>query len=345
MVLGRVYIVVAVNTATIANTVMLINTLMSVANKYKWRLIMRKIANKPLSSFSFTNLKKTLVVSAILLALVNLIGCYQPSHENQQITINVAPFYKDTPITCDGVFYHNGEKWQINTLSFFVSKPLMTQRNTQHNTKRNTQQNLAFAETEWQTNDVALIWFANSCDPHTTNNTTLMLKVSPTHELNAHYKTGDKTKPITTLEFSMGVPFAQNHANPLLQASPLNIPEMFWSWRNGYKFMRFDASATESSNNWSLHLGSLGCQSTSSLRAPAKPCAMPNLFKYQVNLPDIISQDKNILSIKIDIALLVNNMELKQGNSCMFDYNQQNQCQAILNNLEQNPLFSIMSQP
>ena len=45
---------------------------------------------------------------------------------------------------------------------------------------------------------------------------------------------------LMSLSFNIGVPFAINHQNPLLQESPLNDSSMFWAWRNGYKFVRWD---------------------------------------------------------------------------------------------------------
>ncbi|WP_339066633.1 MbnP family copper-binding protein [Teredinibacter turnerae] len=83
------------------------------------------------------------------------------------------------------------------------------------------------------------------------------------------------------LRFTVGVPEALNHANPLTAAFPLNDSGMFWSWQQGYKFLRIDAAG---SNKWALHVGSTGCQSPSAIRPPASPCAQSN--RVTITLPD-----------------------------------------------------------
>ncbi len=83
------------------------------------------------------------------------------------------------------------------------------------------------------------------------------------------------------LRFTVGVPEALNHANPLTAAFPLNDSGMFWSWQQGYKFLRIDATG---SNKWALHVGSTGCQSPSAIRPPASPCTQSN--RVTITLPD-----------------------------------------------------------
>jgi uncharacterized repeat protein (TIGR04052 family) len=62
------------------------------------------------------------------------------------------------------------------------------------------------------------------------------------------------------LSFSLGVPPALNHANPLTAASPLNSSVMHWHWRSGYKFLR--AGIQTSDDGFWMHLGSSGCKGT-----------------------------------------------------------------------------------
>lgn len=48
------------------------------------------------------------------------------------------------------------------------------------------------------------------------------------------------------LQFTLGLPFALNHADSTLAASPLNLTSLWWNWRAGYKFARIDlASMTQ----------------------------------------------------------------------------------------------------
>jgi uncharacterized repeat protein (TIGR04052 family) len=103
----------------------------------------------------------------------------------------------------------------------------------------------------------------------------------------------------TGLAFDIGVPFAQNHGDPTLAASPLNLTAMFWTWAAGYKFIKIDlatsgqplpapmkaamdgaadhsATMKDGPKGWALHLGSTGCASDSKTTAPAADCANPN---------------------------------------------------------------------
>ncbi len=79
------------------------------------------------------------------------------------------------------------------------------------------------------------------------------------------------------IRFTVGVPFALNHANPLTAAAPLDRGPLFWTWQSGYKFLRADFDHS------SFHLGSTGCSSASALRPPAQPCAQPNRMRVQLN--------------------------------------------------------------
>jgi uncharacterized repeat protein (TIGR04052 family) len=96
----------------------------------------------------------------------------------------------------------------------------------------------------------------------------------------------------TGLVFTIGVPFAQNHGDPTLLPSPLNITAMFWNWQNGYKFARIDLVPTAMmgmtaeagaeaggghgmAKGWFLHLGSTMCDAASKTEAPTA-CANEN---------------------------------------------------------------------
>lgn len=96
----------------------------------------------------------------------------------------------------------------------------------------------------------------------------------------------------TGLVFTIGVPFAQNHGDPTLLPSPLNITAMFWNWQNGYKFVRIDLLPTAMmgmtaeagaeaggghgmAKGWFLHLGSTMCDAASKTEAPTA-CANEN---------------------------------------------------------------------
>jgi uncharacterized repeat protein (TIGR04052 family) len=108
----------------------------------------------------------------------------------------------------------------------------------------------------WQSADVALLDLAGGAG--TQRNTSIRGRL--------------KAGTYTGIRFTVGVPFALNHANPLTAAAPLDRGEMFWTWQSGYKFLRAD----------SFHLGSTGCSSSSALRPPQAPCAQPNRMRVEL---------------------------------------------------------------
>lgn len=80
------------------------------------------------------------------------------------------------------------------------------------------------------------------------------------------------------LHFTLGVPFASNHQDPLLAPPPLDDTTMHWHWRSGYKFFR--AGFDDAESRLSVHLGSAGC--TGSVQA-IENCTYPN--RVSVDLP------------------------------------------------------------
>lgn len=110
------------------------------------------------------------------------------------------------------------------------------------------------------------------------------------------------------LEFEIGVPFEQNHLDPALSPSPLNVTGMFWNWRGGYKFVKIEFApegGTADTNAWTLHLGSTGCESSDKTVAPTAACANPNVM--QISLPDF---DLASGSVVIDPAPVVAGADL-----------------------------------
>ena len=158
----------------------------------------------------------------------------------------------------------------------------------------------------WQTGDVALLDFENGagrCDNGTPETNALVRGTVPEGEY-------------AGVAFDLGVPFDDNHGDPTLQDSPLNLTAMFWNRQGGYRFLKLDTvpamavPATTVSGHgadpaptargdakapghggsghrgghggpvgaWMLHVGSSGCASASRTSAPtsAVDCAAPN---------------------------------------------------------------------
>jgi len=136
----------------------------------------------------------------------------------------------------------------------------------------------------WQYQSVALLDFENRSGPCLTGTTDLNDKVVGTVP-KGDYK---------GLRFTLGVPFALNHADASIAPSPLNLTSLFWNWQGGYKFARIDLSTTgapqtlaagdvvksgdrEASKKlgFAIHLGSTMCAAGSTTEKPTE-CKNPN---------------------------------------------------------------------
>lgn len=135
------------------------------------------------------------------------------------------------------------------------------------------------------------------------------------------------TSKVSALRFTLGVPFESNHLNPITQESPLNLPSMFWVWQNGHKFMRAELSSQN--DQWLFHLGSTGCKAASAMRAPKSACRYPNTFNVEI---PINKNDGNQLTLNLNLAQLLNNVELTQTSSCQSERDAAS-CQQLFNNL------------
>lgn len=123
-----------------------------------------------------------------------------------------------------------------------------------------------------ETDNVALLGFVAGCDGGD--------EPATNFEVSGQAPEGRYTK----LCFSLGVPFALNHSDVSAPTtpSPLNLPAMYWHWKGGHKFARFDGLADPqgANNRFNLHLGSTGCDSPSVISPPGEACAAPNTPTY-----------------------------------------------------------------
>lgn len=78
-----------------------------------------------------------------------------------------------------------------------------------------------------------------------------------------------------TLEFTLGVPFAENHQDATAAAAPLNSSALFWNWQGGYRFLRADGTTTGLPAGHNVHLGSTGCMPGSTPNSVSS-CTAPN---------------------------------------------------------------------
>lgn len=190
-------------------------------------------------------------------------------------------------------------------LSFYLSDPhLVTGQAREISIQLDTKHS-------WQSERTVLIALAEACSPSqgADGNTRLKGTVPPG---NYQY-----------LEFSLGVPFELNHMNPLEAEPPLDVSSMFWVWQTGYKFLRYDIEG-----QWSFHLGSTGCHSVSAVRAPAEPCAQPNLARIRIPLKDSLQA-----RALVDLNALLAGIDTHTADNCVEAYGQDPLCRSLVERL------------
>lgn len=161
----------------------------------------------------------------------------------------------------------------------------------------------------WQVDDIALLDFENgsgSCTNGTADTNFTLRGTIPEGDYDG-------------IQFTVGVPFDWNHSDPTVAPSPLNLTAMFWNWRAGYKFLKFETSPIASSamkngpeqdahvdaSGWFLHLGSTMCAAASRTEAPEATCTNPNTMRVTF---DSFDADSNI--VVIDPASVIAGVDL-----------------------------------
>lgn len=105
------------------------------------------------------------------------------------------------------------------------------------------------ADGVWQSDTVALLDFEDAsgrCSEGTEETNTLLRGRAPP---------GDYTGVV----FRIGVPTAQNHLDLSTAAPPLNVPDLYWSWQGGYKYLKAELYTEGHHDGYLLHLGAQGC--------------------------------------------------------------------------------------
>lgn len=246
------------------------------------------------------------------------------SGNEQSITFKLA--LNSKLLTCldvqDGVLLQD-KWWQLDALKFYVYQLTLT--------NSENKKVVDFIPSDWQTSGIALL----SLEPKLcSDNDESAKKDTATEDTNqaVHFTAVLSVDDADNIGFTLGVPFEENHKNPLTQPSPLNLPLMFWSWQMGHKFMRWDMVNADS--HWSFHLGSLGCESASSVRTPSKSCSEPNTVSFELSKP---ARKSNTIWVHLD--RIVEGLDLGTDDSCMFHGNTNNSCTTLMQNLKYNEVF------
>ena len=264
-------------------------------------------------------LRKFIPVILLLLLAYVIYFYYFTSPAIQQVKVNM--LWHGSPITCQSTFdpKDKGDAWFIEQLQFFVS-------DIEVELEESDWQSLALISNAYQSDESVLLG-VNCAEEGKQGN--------PQGGGNWHIEFDNRfdIAKVRSLRFTLGVPFASNHLNPVSQPSPLNLPSMFWVWQTGHKFIRAELASVN--EQWLFHLGSTGCKAPSVMRAPQQPCIYPNTFTFE--LP-VIKDDSKALVMNFNLANLLKNIELTQQSSCQSEHENEN-CQQLFNNL------SVVQQP
>ena len=229
---------------------------------------------------------------------------------NRRSDIAVIPVYRQQVLNCNQTFAHMGESWRYQQLQFFISglEVITADKANQG------WQELPLLQTRFQSGKVALLGEVCASDGSDVSEGSWQLQLAPSID----------TSDIRRIRFTLGIPFALNHQNPLTQKSPLNLSSMFWVWRTGHKFLRLEMASDKEA--WLFHLGSTGCLAPSSVRPPADECRQPNRFQYE------LAYDSGKGGLLLDLSVLLAQVVLNRESSCKSAPDNPH-CRQILANL------------
>lgn len=152
----------------------------------------------------------------------------------------------------------------------------------------------------WQYENVALLDFEDKtspCDGTAATNSTI------------HGSAASGSGSYAGLRFVLGVPAALNHENQATAPAPLNYTSLFWTWQDGYKFMRTEGKTVGAGSAVMFHLGSTGCVKDGSGQTQ---CQTPNTAAIELAG---FNPQKN--SVAVDLAALFAGSDLSQDMMCM----------------------------
>lgn len=229
------------------------------------------------------------------------------------------------PFRCGGAYADIGTTKSTITPSdfrFYVSDVALIRAD-------GTEQPVALTQDQkWQYQTVALLDFEDKTGPCSNG----------TADTNAKVIGSAPAGTYTGVAFTLGVPFALNHADATLAASPLNLSTLFWNWLGGYKFLRIDMDTSGGAQagkdrGFVIHLGSTACQPagahgggmpmgtagghgtpSGAAMQPAQSCANPN--RARVVLPGF-DPAKQVILADLKALLSETNVDVNQPESAL----------------------------
>ena len=255
----------------------------------------------------------------ILIFLINvflIMSCDNLGMSARETPDEVAfiPSYNGESIGCDSVITHSDDRWHYTQLQFYISDISLKD-------SMGKWQKAPLVPSPYQTSNVALLGENCNLGKENSKANWSVILTKQARLINS-----------SQIRFTLGLPFAVNHLNPLTQQSPLNVPTMFWGWQQGHKFLRLEMSSSK--HDWLFHLGSVACQSASPLRAPIKECRYPNRYTFELPL------SKANPVVIFELSALLNNIMISEQNHCQSSPNKPS-CQILVTNLQQQGALAV----
>lgn len=150
----------------------------------------------------------------------------------------------------------------------------------------------------WQYQNVALLDFEDKqglCDGTAATNLTIRGQVAAS------------STAYTGVRFVLGLPPELNHGNQATAPAPLNLSGLFWSWQDGYKFLRTEGRVVGGNSSFLMHLGSTDCTSAGG------QTQCKNLNTPEIRLAGFDPQRSRI---SVDLAALLAGSDLGLGMVC-----------------------------
>ncbi len=154
-----------------------------------------------------------------------------------------------------------------------------------------------------------------------------------TTETNKTLKGSAVGTQFTGIGFTIGVPEALNFLETTNQKAPLNVNAMYWSWKSGYKFFKFDYVTKDGASvSSSIHLGSGTCNGATAT-TPSTSCTQSNRTTIELKKTDgsLLNLGKDFVNLDIQSVLNGTNTTTT-GLNCMAG-NSVATCKSPLNNL------------
>ncbi|UCH29459.1 MAG: metallo-mystery pair system four-Cys motif protein [Myxococcales bacterium] len=259
-------------------------------------------------------MKKLAILAGALSTLALGCGDSNNNQGSQAMAVEFAAVVGAETFVCGDTYDNlgtNGTSMQLGDFRFYVQEIELKNEAGEYVP-------LELVESEWQLGATVLMDFEDGCND---------LGNVPTNSVATGNIPGGAYNGI---RFEMGVPFAENHANPATASSPLNLTAMHWNWQGGYKFLRLD-SGSFSMSDWRMHLGSTGCDGDP-VSGGTTMCSTPNrvLVEFDEFDPATDTIVADFAALVADSALDENQPETPVG--CMAGP-MDNDCGPLFNNL------------